>query len=386
VRALSGGLRSLVRGLDPRIAALVLALTLFGILFILSATAGREPDERGAGAGLKQFRWLILSVVLVAGILAIPYRWLVEHAYLLYGFGIFALVAVLFLGKTKNGSTRWFHLGVMDLQPSEFIKIILVVTLARYVRFRRSQRTFKGLGVPFVLTLMPMALILRQPDLGTAMLLLPILFAMIYVAGARARHLALIVVLGVAASVPVYHYGLKDYQRKRVDVYVDKILPWGEAPSQRELRREYYHANQAAIAVGSGGFFGKGLASDLRTHVPEPETDFIFTVIAERLGLFGVMILFGLQALLLLALTNLAVRTREPSGKLLVVGILALFGAQFLVNVGMTVGLAPITGLTLPFVSYGGSSLLSSMVAVGFALNVGMRPGFVLARRDFGDE
>ena len=115
---------------------------------------------------------------------------------------------------------------------------------------------------------------------------------------------ALIVVLGIAASVPVYHYALKDYQRKRVDVYVNVFLPGGDDPSPRELRREYYHATQAAIAVGSGGFAGKGFGSDLRTHVPEPETDFIFTVIAERLGFLGVLILFGLQGLLLLALTD----------------------------------------------------------------------------------
>ncbi len=365
---------------DKRITILVLLLSILGILFIMSATGVSNTDGESP-FWLRQFRWLVLSVLVLAGILAVPYQWVVEHAYLFYGLGILSLIAVLFVGRTAHGSTRWFSLGVMDIQPSEFAKILLILTLARYIRFRRSQKTIRGLIGPFVLTTIPMGLILMQPDLGTALLMLPILFAMVYVAGARAMHLILIVVLGVGSMVPVYHFVLKDYQQRRIKVFLGD----DSGLSRDERRNLFYHKEQAAIAVGSGGFFGKGLTSDSRVHVPEPETDFIFTVLAERWGFLGALFLFLIEAGLLLALTDLAVRTREPSGKLLVVGVLALFGGQFLVNVAMTVGLAPITGLTLPFVSYGGSSFLSSMVAVGCALNVGMRPDFILARRDFGD-
>jgi rod shape determining protein RodA len=314
-------------------------------------------------------------------ILVVPYRWVVERAYLLYLVGLVSLVAVLVVGRSTHGATRWFRLGPMDVQPSEFIKIILILTLARYIRFRTSHRTFRGLAAPFLLTLVPMALILKQPDLGTALLLIPILFSMLYVAGAQARHLVLIVVLGVAAMVPVYQFVLKDYQRRRVDVF----LSFDRKLDALELQNEHYHKVQSAIAVGSGGLLGRGLFVEDPVHVPEPTTDFIFTVVAERWGFAGVLLLFLVQVGLLASLAAIAIRTREPSGKLVVVGILALFAVQFLVNVSMTVGMAPITGLTLPFVSYGGSSLLSSLVAAGFALNVGMRPGFVLARHEFGD-
>jgi rod shape determining protein RodA len=373
-------LRNSVRGIDRRIVILILLLSLLGILFIMCATAGAKPGD-GDSFGMRQVRWLLLSLLVVAGILAVPYRWIVERAYVLYLFGLVSLVAVLFIGSEKHGSTRWFSLGIMDVQPSEFAKIIMIVTLARYIRFRKSHRTFKGLFGPFFLTLVPMALILKQPDLGTALMLVPILFAMLYVAGAQARHLALVIALGIASLVPVYHLVLQDYQRRRIDVF----MAFSRKLTVVERRNAYYHREQAAIAIGSGGLFGKGLMTETRVHVPEPETDFIFTVIAERWGFLGALLLFLIQGGLLVSLTGLAVRTREPSGKLLVVGVLALFGGQFLVNVAMTVGLAPITGLTLPFVSYGGSSFLSSMVAAGFALNVGMRPGYVLARRDFGD-
>jgi len=221
-------LRALILGavqrIDKRITILVLLLSILGVLFIMSATGVSGVDGESPH-WLRQFRWLLLSALVLVGILAVPYQWVVEHAYLFYGLGIFSLIAVLFVGRTAHGSTRWFSLGVMDIQPSEFAKILMILTLARYIRFRRSQKTVRGLVGPFVLTTIPMGLILLQPDLGTALLMLPILFSMVYVAGARAMHLILIVVLGVGSMVPVYHFVLKDYQKRRIDVFLgDEIF------------------------------------------------------------------------------------------------------------------------------------------------------------------
>jgi rod shape determining protein RodA len=262
----------------------------------------------------------------------------------------------------------------MLLQPSELMKVVLVVALARHIRWRDDYKRLRGLVIPFAITLLPMALILRQPDLGTAILFIPILFGMLYVAGARARHLGLVVGMGLLC-LPILFFGvLKPYQQKRILVFL------GQARMDEDMRRnEGYHLDRSRIAVGSGGLAGRGLGNGDQ-RVPENETDFLFTVIAEEWGFVGSLLVLGLYATLFALLVSAAIAVKEPSGKLLIVGVTILLFVQTAVNLGMTVGLAPITGLTLPFLSYGGSSFLSLILAVGLVLNVQLHPDYAFAR------
>jgi rod shape-determining protein RodA len=355
------------RRLDWRILGVLAALSVLSLLFIHSAEGDPGSDEY-EGFWKKQFLWIVLSVAAVAVLLRVPYRAIVDRAYLIYAAGFLLLLLLPVMGTERNHARRWLNLGFMLLQPSEVMKVILVVVLARHIRWRDDYKKLRGLVRPFLLTLAPMALILNQPDLGTAILFVPILFALLYVAGARGRHLALVALMGIL-SLPVLYFGfMKDYQRERVDAFL------GQSRLSEEARRnEGYHLERSVIAVGSGGFAGKGIGNG-EQRVPFNETDFLFTVVAEEWGFLGsalVLLLYGgLFALLLFA----AVATREPSGKLMIVGVLTLLLTQTAVNIGMTVGLAPITGLTLPYLSYGGSSLLSLALAIGLVLNVRLYP------------
>ena len=229
------------------------------------------------------------------GLLFVPYKALVQRAYLLYAFCLVLLVLVKIIGVERNGSRRWIEFLGFEFQPSELAKLALVVTLARFIRFRSSYKTFRGLGAPFVLTLVPMALILVQPDLGTALLCMPVLFTMLFAAGARTRHLATILLMGALAIFPVYRWGLKEYQRDRIDGFVAQLpfLPDRRTDVERaELERdELFQAMRARIAIGAGGFAGvddEGQSEALKA-VPERQNDFVFAVMAEEFGLAGVV-------------------------------------------------------------------------------------------------
>ena len=383
---MNGSWRELLRGIDRRLVTVALLLSVAGVIAVSLALSFGRAAEGDPPYGLMQLRWLLVGAVVFLGAMTVPYRWLVDRAWPIYALAILSLLAVFAIGVAKNNSRRWINLGFMLAQPSELAKIAFILVLANLLRHRRATRRFRGLVMPFVLALLPMGLIIKQPDLGTALVFVPVLFAMLVVGGARARHLALIVAVGMAAALPVYRWGLEDYQRRRVLGFIPmslRTLGLSEA-EKKELRveagRTYgYQGEQAVAAIGSGGIVGKLLSDEPRVHVPEARTDFVFTVIAEELGFVGSLGLIGLQVLFLLLMGDIAIRAQEPAGRLLAVGVLALLGAQFLVNVAMTVGLAPITGLPLPFISYGGSSLLASFVAAGLAVNVGMRPGFEFA-------
>jgi rod shape determining protein RodA len=363
------------RRLDWRILATLGILALLSLLFLHSAGYDAPTGRYRPFAG-KQLVWILLSAGVLFGLLRVPYRTLLDHAYLLYWGGILLLLLVKVAGTDLNNARRWIDLRFMLLQPSEFMKVILIVALARYIRWRDDYKRLGGLILPFALTLLPVALILSQPDLGTALLFVPILFALLFVAGAKAKHLGLVVLMGAMAA-PVLFFGfLKEYQQQRILVFLGQ-----QSLDEGMKQNEGYHLNRSRIAVGSGGVTGKGYGhGDQR--VPENETDFIFTVIAEEWGLLGSLFVIMVWLALLIFLLENAVTCREPSGKLLIVGVTTLIYVQAAVNIAMTVGLAPITGLTLPFLSYGGSSLLSLTMAVGLVLNVRLYPDFVF-KRDF---
>lgn len=382
-----------LRRLDFRVLGVLAALALLG--WVLQASI-REAAMEGSiesrvDFASKQATWYAVGALVGTLVLLVPYRRILDHAYLLYAGGILLLLAVFAVGTSIKGARRWIDLGPALLQPSELMKLGVILVLARYVRFRDDQRTLRGLAVPFLLAAVPMALVLRQPDLGTALLFVPVLFGVLYASGARPRHLGLVVAMAVACAPLVYAVVLKDYQRERVRTFL--ALQGSKPESEQErrahealVRQEGYQAEQSRLAVASGGILGMGWAEGPQNRsgaVPEHQTDFIFTVVAEEFGFLGCALLAGLYGMLFLFLADIARRSRDPAGKLLVTGVLVLLAVQGWVNVAMTVGLAPITGVPLPFLSYGGGSTVTSFMAVALALNVGARPGFDFGPTDF---
>ena len=368
----------------------VAALLGVGVAFIYSGSfilTGPEGESIHLARAHKQTVWIGLgvSVMLCA---ALPhYRLFVENGYVIYAGGISLLVLLLVLAKLGKaprvfGACRWIPLGFMNLQPSELMKIAFIICLARYMLYREDHRTWLGLiTLPFALTLLPMALIMKQPDLGTSILFLPILFAVLFVAGARLRHLMVIAGLALCALPIMFFYVLHGYQRKRVYAFLNQ----SEIDSPAAMD-ELYQLIQSKLAIGSGGWTGAGWTEGTMNRLnflPVRTTDFIFSVIGEEAGFLGLMGVLFLFFLLFLSAFSIADRQKEPAGRLLIIGSVTLLATQLYINTAMTIGLMPITGLTLPFVSYGGSSLLSSSILIGLILNVGMRMSPIVAKDDF---
>jgi rod shape determining protein RodA len=379
-----------LRRVDWRAVACVAGIATLGYVLQRSVheAAPEGSLESRVDFASQQLRWYAVGALAAALVLMVPYRAILDRAYLVYAVGLALLLAVLVAGTSVKGARRWIDLGPALLQPSELMKVAVLLALARYIRFRDDQKTLRGLAVPFLLTALPVALVLRQPDLGTALLFVPVLFAVLFASGARPRHLGLVVAMGVAAAPVVYFVALHDYQRERVRTFLHLRSPGGGAEREARdvLRQEGWQAHQAEIAVASGGLGGLGWAEGPQNRagaVPEHQTDFIFTVVAEEFGFAGVALLATLLGTLLLFLADIARRTRDPAGKLLVTGVVVLLACQAWVNLAMTVGLGPVTGVPLPFLSYGGSTTLTSFVAVALALNVGARPGFDFGPSDF---
>ncbi len=321
----------------------------------------------------RQIVWCVLSLAAMLGVAAINYRRLARWSYVLLVLAIMLLVAVYFFPPI-NGARRWLRLGPLSMQPSELAKLAFVLALARYLRFRESYRELAGLAAPLILVSMPVLLILREPDLGTALVFFPVMFVMLFAAGARASHLALVLVAGALFS-PIVWSQMSREQRSRVSAMLEQTGP-GEKPSD-----DGFHLHQARLMFALGGYWGndvEDLVSDNVSTVPEPHTDSILSVLGQRFGLVGVAGTLALYVLLVGQILRVAQAARDPFGKLLAVGVAGLIGVQVLINAGMMVGLLPITGLALPFVSYGGTSLLTTAVALGLVISVARHPGYEL--------
>lgn len=353
------------------------------LLLMLVGLTGIERGDELSGKGQffgRQVVWIGLSLPLMFAATWIPYRNFKRVSYALFWISLALLVVVYFM-PVKNGSRRWIPLGSINLQPSELAKLAYIMALAHYLMYRSNYRRLTGLLVPFLLTIIPVGLILREPDLGTSLLFLPTLFAMLFAAGARPRHLLLITVLG-AAMAPVLWMGMSPEQKSRV-VTVFQQQDGGPAP-----RGDGYHLHQSKRVLALGGPWGSevsGMPLDdpLAYHLPAGRTDFIFCLVGERWGLVGCVIVLVTYVVLFGRGLMIAAATNEPFGRLLAVGIVALLAAQTTINTGMTVGLMPITGMTLPLMSYGGSSLLATCLELGLLMNVGMRPGYEVTGAPF---
>ena len=364
------GERATYRRFDWFIPACVAILVTYGVLFVGSAR-GVASDR-----AMKQLLWIGFGTGAFLAAVYVDYMTLLRHAYALYAAGMLALVLVLFT-RPINSARSWFDLGFFKGQPSEFVKLIWVIAIARLLASHENYKRLSGLWPPLVLTFLPLALVLKQPDLGTGMLFIPALFAMLYAAGARARHLALMGGSGVAGAGVLWAVFMHGYQKRR-------ILAW--LNPEEYSATEAYHMLSARTAIGSGGLFGKGLGRGTLTqlsYVPENDTDLIYSCVAEEWGFVGCTALVIVFALLTVSCFAIARRVREPQGRLVAIGLTAVIAFQTVVNLWVAVGLLPTTGVPLPFVSYGGSSMISCFAAVGLIVNVGMRRHATLARDPF---
>jgi rod shape determining protein RodA len=296
------------------------------------------------------------------GLVAWPHYLNFRHlSWVLYAVLLGMLVLLLVKGRVVNGARCWFTIGPVKFQPAEIMKVALVLVLANVLMYGRNIESWKGLLLPIALVAVPAALIVVQPDMGTTILLIPTLLSMLFAAGARKRHLAIIIAVLVAAAPVVWVKGMKDYQRERIVSF---------------LFHPGYQQSQSVKACSVGALTGRGVgesAAATTFYIPERHTDFIFSIIAEDLGFIGSTFVLLLITIYFATSLKIAHQSREPFGRLLGVGLTTLFATQTYINIGMTLGVAPITGLTLPFLSYGGSSLLMSAMSAGLILNVGAR-------------
>ena len=360
-----------VRHIDFVLVASVLCLSGIGLLMVYSSTrqkqlaAGLDPQNYLK----RQLLFIVLGVIVMAFFAAIDYRVLRDIAPVIWIGVIIILLAVLTpLGSSTRGTQAWFQFGPFNLEPSEAAKVGLIIVLSAYLSVHRGE-----LETPQILTVLglaglPMILIYRQPDLGTDLVFVAVLMGLLLVAGARPRHIAVLTLLGVMGIVAVFQLGiLKEYQLERLSAFLD---PAGDT------QRSAYNLRQSQIAIAAGGLTGKGVFRGTQTNlsfVPEQHTDFIFTAVGEELGFVGATTLLTLFGLLLWRTWRAAALAKDMFGTLICVGIIGMLLFQVFENVGMTMGITPITGIPLPFVSYGGSALLSCFAGMGLVLNVHMR-------------
>jgi rod shape determining protein RodA len=317
----------------------------------------------------KQTVFAFVGLVALIATASIDYARLWRFTHWLYGLNLFFLVVVMKFAPPVKGAQRWISLGFFQFQPSEFAKITVIICLAAYL-LRRLETIHK---LPVLLGSLlfvgiPWALIFKQPDLGTSLVLLAIWFGMAYIAGARTRHLLAIVVVGVSLFGLLWKLDvIKPYQKARLIVFVDP--EW-------DPKDAGYHVIQSRIAVGSGQVWGKGYGQGSQAHgrfIPENHTDFIFTVVGEEGGFFASTLLIALYAGLLLRGAMVIAQAEDMFGRLIATGVVSMYAFHIIVNIGMTIGIMPITGVPLPLVSYGGTSLLLNLLAIGLLLSVGMR-------------
>ena len=367
--------RSRLRRLDLVLALSVAALVGLGSLLVWSATRQRQLDADLDPQAFLRRHLLNAAVGLLVGAVAaaVDYRALQAYVPLVYLASCAGLVVVLSpLGRTINGATSWIVLGGVQVQPAELAKVALVVGMAMLLSAHRDRRDTAPSSGDVVLVLglaaVPVLLVLLQPDLGTVLVLVAIVLGVLTVAGASVRWIAGLLLAGVVVSVGAVRLGvLADYQLARFASFTDPDLdPLGAG----------YNTGQARIAIGSGGLLGKGLFQGTQTSgsfIPEQQTDFVFTVAGEELGLVGATLLLVLLGLVLWRGLRIAAAAPDAFGRLVAAGVVSWFAFQSFVNVGMTLGIMPVTGLPLPFVSYGGSSMLANLVAVGLLQNVHLR-------------
>ncbi|MDF1661357.1 MAG: rod shape-determining protein RodA [Planctomycetota bacterium] len=343
----------------------IVALILMFSLMCVHSASYEASTATYLGYGDKQYTWIMIGLMAFLVVQLIPYKLLLKGAPVYYLLGLAALCLVFIIGTKVNGSRRWFSFGSIRVQPSEFMKLALVVMLAQIVgETEEAVKTMKGWILPGIFTIIPFLLVLKQPDLGTALTFVPVFVVAIFVAGAQIKHLFFTALMGILSLPLAWNFVLQDYQKARVTSFLDP---------ETQAKAGAYQQLQSIIGIGSGGVWGKGYEQGTQGRLgfcPERHTDFIFSVVGEEFGLMGGLGLLFIYGILLTLLIRLAIRVQDRQGRLIVAGVATVFAMQVVVNVAMNTGCGPITGLTLPMMSYGGSSMLSSAFALGLVASV----------------
>lgn len=360
------------RHLNWGIVFLILIISMIGWGLLVSAAGGSwEPWA------LKQMIRFSVGLIIMFAIAWIDLRWWLQISYFFYGISLTLLCGVEFLGFIGKGGQRWIDLYLIQLQPSELMKIALVLALARYIHSQRLPLSFTKLFIPLGLILVPVILVLRQPDLGTAMIFLLTGGVMFFIAGVS-LWLFLAAFLGTAASLPLLWSMLHEYQQNRILIFLD--------PS-RDTLGAGYHITQSKIALGSGGFWGKGFMHGTQAalnFLPEKQTDFIFTLLCEEWGFLGGATLILLYTILLVFCFRIVLTTLNPFGRFVATGMTTTFFLYMFINIAMVMGVLPVVGVPLPLVSYGGTSMLTLLMGFGFLLNVGLNRTLKIPKTPLG--
>ena len=360
------------RHIDVSLIAGIFSIAAIGLLMVYFAKE-RQLVAQGINPRYyveRQGVFVLIGIGAMIAVAAVDYRIYRDFAPIVYGAAVLGLAAVISpLGASSKGHQAWFPLGSFQLQPSEMSKIAIVLCLAAYIGNRRdSGIDGRRLLTILVVAAVPMGLIMLQPDIGTDLVFACILAGALLVGGAKPRHLAVLAIVAALGVVGIIKAGvMQQYQVNRLTAFLDQ---------QHDAKQSTYNLQQSKTAIGSGGLTGKGLGRGTQTnlsYVPEQHTDFVFTVVGEELGFVGSALLLLLFGFVTWRIWRAAVLAKDTTGTLICVGILALLVFQVFENVGMTMGIMPITGIPLPFVSYGGSAVLAYFVGIGLVLNVGMR-------------
>ena len=357
--------RRLYHHIDWALLGSILALCALGVVMIYSTTS--DPTRGASRLYITQLYAVVLGLLAMVVTLSIDYRAFTDKSHIVYIVLLALLLYVMFFGMVQMGARRWIPLRIVNLQPSEFAKIGVALVLAKFFGENRGAPGWPELALAGVLTAIPLALIAKEPDLGTAVTLVPIFVAVAYLAGMRMRILGFLLLCGVLVAPIAWKFALKDYQRSRISTFLD--------PSQ-DAKGAGYQQIQARITVGSGGLAGKGFRHGTQGQLrflPVAHNDFIFSVLAEEQGFAGVLVALGLYLFVILRALEAARLAKDRLGSYLVLGVLASFTFQVIYNVTMSAGLAPVKGLTLPLMSYGGSSMIATLASFGLVLNVRMR-------------
>ncbi len=361
-----------IRHLDPALLLITLALSVFGAIMVYSAIA-----SKGGTDGLepstflqRQVGYAVVGAALLIALSFFDYRHLKGLSIILYGATAVVLALVLTpIGEVVGGARRWIDFGFIQIQPSEPAKIAVIVVVAAYLAERKGDVHAPHILAVLGIVALPAALIFLEPDLGTMMVFVALTASLLLLGGARPRHFIVLTLVGLVAVVGSVKLDLiKDYQIERVTAFLD---------ASPDVQSEGYNLTQSKIAIASGGMGGKGLgAENTQTaldFVPEQQTDFIFTAVGEQLGFVGSATLLALFAILLWRALRIALMSRDLFGTLIGGAIVSYWAFQIFVNVGMTMGIMPITGIPLPFISYGGSAMITNYIAVALLLNIHMR-------------
>ena len=358
--------KRLLRRTDLTLIAAAAAIVIMSLVIIGSATHVNTPSEERYWFVQRQGISILVDIALAAFWMNFDYKILQRYGNHFYVFNLVLLILVMLVGQTALGAQRWIALGPISIQPSEFSKLIMIIALAAMMEKRGKVQSLSDLAPIAGYVGLPFLLVLKQPDLGTSLVFLAIFFGMVFVAGIRLRILFWLFGLGLAAMPVLWHF-LKDYQKMRIMVFMDpNVDPLGAG----------YHIIQSKIAIGSGLLFGKGLFGGTQSQLnflPENHTDFIFSVVGEELGFVGCTVLLLLYLIVLWRGIKIAQDASDTFGRLLAVGITSMIAFHVLVHVGMTMGILPVTGIPLPLMSYGVSSLTTNIMAIAILLNIQLR-------------